>query len=151
MTVLSSQSIRKLNLISPFVERSNHEETNTSYGLSAASYDVRLDQNVVLLKGGFRLASTLERFHMPNNLIGIVHDKSTWIRRGLALQNSVIDPGFSGWITLELTNHGDSDFYLREGTPIAQIVFHRLDETTEQPYPSDAKYQGQQRGIQVAL
>lgn len=151
MTVLSSQSIRNLKIITPFVERSKHEETNTSYGLSAASYDVRLDQSIILPSGGFRLASTLERFHMPNFLIGIVHDKSTWIRRGLALQNSVIDPGFSGWITLELTNHGSNDFFLKEGTPIAQIVFHRLDETTEQPYPLDAKYQGQQRGIQQAL
>jgi dCTP deaminase len=39
--------------------------------------------------------------------MGIVHDKSTWARRGLVVQNTVIEPGWHGYqTTIELTNHG---------------------------------------------
>ena len=43
----------------------------------------------LLRPGGFTLASTLEEFDMPADLLGIVHDKWTWARRGLAPQNTV--------------------------------------------------------------
>jgi hypothetical protein len=42
--------------------------------LSAASYDVRIDQDVIVSPHGFALASTVERFHMPNDLAGTVRD-----------------------------------------------------------------------------
>ncbi len=90
------------------------------------------------------LASTIERFKMPNNLVGIVHDKSTWARRGIAVQNTVIEPGWEGWLTLELTNHGPEPVLLKRGMGISQILFHLLDEPTEIPY--EGKYQDQERG-----
>lgn len=164
MTVLSAQSIRHRcletpsMLISPFSERTQHEESGCSYGLSACGYDVRLDQDVYLGTDGvwdterkmfgrqFVLASTMEDFNMPEDLVGIVHDKSTWARRGLAVQNTVIEPGWRGFLTLELTLHGTESLHLRAGTPIAQILFHVLDDTTDQPYPETGKYQDQERG-----
>lgn len=149
MTVLASRTLRQVRPVEPFVERTRHEETNTTFGLSACGYDVRLDQAINLGRGAFTLASTLEKFTMPNWIVGIVHDKSTWARRGVAVQNTVIEPGWSGFLTLELTNHGDSDLILPEGTPIAQILFHMLDEPTDIPY--DGKYQNQKRGPQEAL
>jgi dCTP deaminase len=58
------------------------------------------------------------------------------------VQNTVIEPGWEGWLTLELTNHGTELLTLHEGTPIAQIVFQFLDLPTEQPYVG--KYQSQE-------
>jgi dUTPase len=66
--------------------------------------------------------------------MGIVHHKSTWARRGLVVQNTVIEPGWHGYLTIELTNHGPGALSLQWGMPIAQIVFHRLEAVTEQPY-----------------
>jgi dCTP deaminase len=149
MTVLSSRTLRQVRPVEPFVERTRHEATNTTFGLSACGYDVRLDQEITLGRGAFALASTLEKFDMPNWIVGIVHDKSTWARRGLAVQNTVIEPGWSGFLTLELTNHGEGEIILPEGTPIAQILFHMLDDPTDIPY--DGKYQNQKRGPQEAL
>lgn len=152
MSVLSAQSIRHYclteALIRPFCEREVHKETGTSYGLSAASYDVRLDQAILLRPGDFKLASTIERFEMPTFLMAIVHEKSSLARAGIAVQNTLIDPGWRGFLTLELSNHFCNKIFLPAGSPIAQIVFHKLDQPTEQPY--SGKYQDQERGPQEA-
>jgi dCTP deaminase len=151
MTVLSGLTIRDLNIIEPFVERTQHVGTGTSYGMSYAGYDLRLDQNVRLRPGLTYLASTLERFTMPNDVMGVVHDKSTWARKGLSVQNTVIEPGWTGWLTLELLwlpVHDDKDymsFRLQAGSPIAQVVFHRIDRDVG---GYSGKYQNQERGPQ---
>lgn len=85
---------------------------------------------------------------MPNNLLGKVCDKSSWARRGLVVQNTVIEPGWHGYLTLELSNIGDEVISITRGTPIAQIVFHLLLEDTEQPY--SGRYQNQDPGPQQA-
>lgn len=148
--VLSAQSIRKIGtqLFDPFVERTVDPESGMSYGLSACSYDVRLDQDLVIPPGEFKLGSTVERIRMMNHLVGIVHDKSTNARLGIALQNTLIDAGWEGYLTLEISNHTPFILNLKRGRPIAQIMFHLLDEPTDQPY--DGKYQNQEQGPQQA-
>lgn len=160
MTVLSAQTIRRMRLVSPLEERQQHLESGCSFGLSAAGYDIRLDQDIMIEPGSFCLASTMEKFHMPTDVIGIVHDKSTWARRGIAVQNTVIEPGWTGFLTLEIscniTTVEQFDFFYPEdsfsyrklikGTPIAQVLFHYLDQETDQAYPADGKYQNQERG-----
>lgn len=64
------------------------------------------------------------------------------------MQNTVIEPGWRGHLTLELTMHGYDVLDLPRGCGIAQVVFHFLDEETEMPY--DGKYQDQQAGPQEA-
>lgn len=71
---------------------------------------------------------------------------------GILVQNTFIDPGWRGYLTLEISYHpleergstATKTYYLNKGTPIAQIVFHVLDEPTEQPY--DGVYQNQREG-----
>lgn len=144
--ILSAQTIRKIKPIEPFVERT--VQNGMSYGLSIAGYDVRCDQDLVLPAAGFKLASTVERFLMPDDVVGIVHDKSTWARRGIALQNTVIEPGWCGYLTIEITNHSDKEIIIQKGDPIAQILFHRTDYPVESPY--SGKYQNQESGPQEA-
>lgn len=140
--ILSAQTIPR-SIVEPFVEtKTIHPESGMSYGLSAAGYDIRVAQAMVLPKGLCVLASSLERFAMPNDVLGVVHDKSTLARMGVAVQNTVIEPGWHGWLTLELTNHADEPVTLIFGQPIAQILFHRLDQPTDTPY--SGKYQNQE-------
>lgn len=132
--ILSAQSIRKLGIISPFNERT--VAGGLSYGLSSCGYDVRIKEQV-MFRGArqFSLASTIEHFDMPLNVVGRVHDKSTWARRGLAIQNTIIEPGWRGYLTLELSNNDRGNILCIEaGAPIAQIIFELLDEPTEAPY-----------------
>ena len=124
------------------------EASGTSYGLSEGGYDVRLDQDVTLsVSNRFTLASTMERFALPRNLLGVVHDKSTWARRGLSVFNTLIEPGWEGWLTLELVYHGNGKIHLPRGCGIAQVIFHQLAERAD--YGS-GKYQSQERGPQEA-
>jgi dCTP deaminase len=137
--ILSAQSIRRRCLVAPFHERTvSHGKT---FGLSAAGYDVRIREAVILRPGDFALASTLEHFHMTDDVLARVADKSSWARKGLTVQNTVIEPGWRGYLTLELANHGPNRLVIPEGSPIAQIIFELLDEPTEQPYAG--KYQNQ--------
>lgn len=104
-------------------------EHGVSYGMSEAGYDVRIKQTVYLHPfRRFRIASTVEYFQMPTNLIGIVHDKSTWARRGLSVFNTVIESGWKGWLTLELVYHGWGILKIPAGAGIAQVIFHESAE-----------------------
>lgn len=147
MTIVTGDYLRqRIGMIEPWNERETFN--GMSYGVSIAGYDVRIDQEITLAPGGFSLASTVERFNIPNDLMGIVHDKSTLARMGLTVQNTVIEPGWSGWLTLELANHGPSIIALPKGAPIAQIIFHNLCWPVDKGYTG--KYNNQERGPQSA-
>lgn len=145
--ILPAQTIRKLKPITPFHERTVH--LGMSFGLSHAGYDVRIAETVVLSQGNFALASTIEHFDIPNDLIAFVHDKSTWARQGLSLFNTVIEPGWRGYLTLELVNNSRETLVIDGGSSIAQIVFMRLEEPTESAYAG--KYQDQRAGAVSAM
>ena len=111
-----------------------------SHGLSEAGYDIRIKQDVLLHPlRRFVLASSIERFQMPDDLIGVVHDKSTWARRKLSVFNTVIESGWEGWLTLELVYHGWKPLRIAAGSGIAQVLFHEIAH----PSKYTGKYQGQ--------
>lgn len=148
--ILSAQSVRTraaLGLISPF-----HEQTRSNgltYGLGPHGYDVRVAEDLFLWPGQFKLASTIERFNMPHDLVGRVQDKSTWARRGISLLNTVIEAGWTGYLTLEISNLLRGMVQIVGGSPIAQIMFEMLDYPTDLPYCG--KYQNQQPGATAAI
>ena len=111
--IASGQLLRVVKPVDPFHERTKHN--GMTYGVGPAGYDVRIAEDVTLEPGGFALASTVEKFNMPADMLGIVHDKSTWARLGLALQNTVIEPGWRGFLTLELSNHGSKRLQVYRG------------------------------------
>ena len=155
--ILPAQTIRKLcfppkwtrdltPMISPFCERG--VVRGRSYGLSGASYDVRVAESFWLWPFWGRLASTIERFAMPSDVGAEVKDKSSNARRFVLVQNTWIDPGWTGYLTLELTRLLPWPVRIKAGTPIAQLIFHRLEQPTDQPYRG--KYQDQAPGAQPA-
>lgn len=73
----------------------------------------------------FTIASAMEEFEMPADMIGRVHDKSSWARQGLSVFNTVIEPGWKGFLTLELVFHGNKPVRIPAGAPIAQVLFHQ--------------------------
>lgn len=105
MTILSGQAIRRRGVFTPFSERALHEPTSLSYGLGPAGYDVRCREGLIMPPGAFALASTVEHFDVPTDVVATVHDKSTLARMGLAVQNTVVEPGWRGYLTLELSNN----------------------------------------------
>ena len=146
MTVLSAQSIRKQciidgnpQLISPFSERGVIR--GRSFGLSACTYDCRIDRPLIVPVRQSRLAVTVERFCIPDSICGSVLDKSSWARLFVSAFNTHLDPGWSGFLTVELANLSEEPIEFLEGDPLCQIKFEWLDEPTELPY--SGKYQDQ--------
>ncbi|ABS14245.1 deoxycytidine triphosphate deaminase [Brucella anthropi] len=147
MTILSAQSIRTRGIFKPFHERTL--SNGMTFGLGPAGYDVRIAETLTLEPARRAvLASTMEHFTMPVDCAAYVKDKSTWARRFVLVQNTVIEPGWRGFLTLEISYEGQEPITIEQGSPIAQIIFHKLDEPTESPYAG--KYQDQSEGAQPA-
>src|SRR5262249_31629934 len=122
--ILPAQEIRRRGVSSapmiwPFVARSIHN--GMTFGLRRAGYDVRIAETVWFCSRRFVLASTIERFEMPTTVLAQVCDKSSWARRGVAVQNTIIEPGWRGHLTLEITYACWRSLRICAGDPIAQI------------------------------
>jgi dCTP deaminase len=139
--ILSAQSIRRNNLISPFVERGSIR--GRSFGLGPCSYDCRIAHPLIVPVHQGRLAVTMEHFKLPSVICGSVLDKSTWARVFVTAFNTHLDPGWHGYLTVELVNLGTEVVEFLEGDPICQVKFEWLDEPTVLPY--DGKYQDQKK------
>ena len=153
-------------LITPF---SINKVGSPSYGLSSHGYDVRLgtsflevprkarivpgldkplhlpvevegDGGYYLEPNGFVLACSYEKIALPSNITGLVKDKSSYARLGVCVQNTVLEAGWEGIITLEISNHGPAGVYLLPGKGIAQVLFFRSESGCDFPY--SGKYQG---------
>ena len=145
--VINGNALRREFPVQPYISRKKRF-AGVSYGQSEAGYDLRIRQNVVLHPfKRFVLASTEEVFDMPNDLVAIVHDKSTWARSGLSVFNTVVEPGFKGGLTLELVYHGWGILRIPAGAGIAQAIFHKLAE----PARYNGKYQNQTIEPQKAI
>ena len=110
--------------------------------------EVEPDEGFVLHPGEFVLASTLETVTLPDDLAARVEGKSSLGRLGLLTHATAgfVDPGFSGHVTLELSNVATRPIRLWPGMKIGQLCFFRLSSPAEHPYGSatyGSHYQGQ--------
>ena len=85
--------------------------------------------------GHFALGATLEYVRMPRDMGAYLLARSSWGRVGLLVATAVmVQPGYTGTLTLELVNEGDSPIALYPGLRVAQLAVHRLEEPTRKPY-----------------
>jgi deoxycytidine triphosphate deaminase len=147
-------------MIKPFSER--EKSHGLSYGLSFSGYDIRLGEDAFLVQGYTTVVVSLEEFNIPYDIAAEIKDKSTLARMGIQVQNTFAECGWRGRLAIEITyspvmdkkkinRFADSydaipcDFHqtkhLVAGTPIAQIIFYRLEELPERSYYG--KYQNQ--------
>jgi dCTP deaminase len=108
----------------------------------------KAEEPFVLHPGEFVLGSTLEVVTLPDDLAGRLEGKSSLGRLGLLTHSTAgfIDPGFSGHITLELSNVANLPITLWPGMKIGQLCLFRLSSPAEHPYGSavyGSRYQGQ--------
>ncbi|WP_113699073.1 dCTP deaminase [Nonomuraea lactucae] len=106
------------------------------------------DEPFILHPGEFVLASTYEVITLPSDLASRLEGKSSLGRLGLLTHSTAgfIDPGFSGHVTLELSNVATLPIKLWPGMKIGQLCVFRLSSPAEHPYGSEkygSRYQGQ--------
>jgi dCTP deaminase len=109
---------------------------------------VREDEPFILHPGEFVLGSTLERVRIPDDTVARLEGKSSLGRLGLLIHSTAgyVDPGWDGYLTLELSNVANLPITIYPGMKIGQISFFRLSSPAENPYGSKgtgSKYQGQ--------
>ena len=102
----------------------------------------------ILHPGEFVLGSTFEVITLPDDIAGRLEGKSSLGRLGLLTHSTAgfIDPGFSGHVTLELSNVATLPIKLWPGMKIGQLCLFRLESSAEHPYGSavyGSRYQGQ--------
>lgn len=130
------------------------DERIVSYGLSSFGYDFRVDRkfklftnlnasvidplnfsednyveregdSIIIPPNSFVLASTVERFNMPDDVVAICVGKSTLARVGCSPIITPLEPGWSGYLTLEYANHTSLPMILRAGQGGGQLMFFR--------------------------
>jgi dCTP deaminase len=110
--------------------------------------EVAEDEPFILHPGEFVLGQTLEQVTLPNDLVARLEGKSSLGRLGLLIHSTAgfVDSGFSGNLTLELSNVANLPITIYHAMPIGQISFMRMDGPVDRPYGSRetrSKYQGQ--------
>lgn len=126
----------------PFIDPSEDQPELTRF------VEVEADQPFILHPGEFVLGSTYELVSLPDDVAARLEGKSSLGRLGLLTHSTAgfIDPGFSGHVTLELSNVATLPIKLWPGMKIGQMCFFRLTSPAEKPYGSSeysSRYQGQ--------
>lgn len=159
-------------MIEPFEEKQNRGNV-ISYGVSSYGYDMRVadefkvftnvhsavvdpknfsaDSFVDIQKdvcivppNSFALARSVEYFRIPRGVLTLCVGKSTYARCGIITNVTPFEPGWEGYVTLEISNTTPlpARIYANEG--IAQVIFFEADEECEVSYADkQGKYQGQ--------
>ena len=128
----------KYSVIDPSIEQSELTREVIAEG----------DEAFILHPGEFVLASTYEVITLPDDIAGRLEGKSSLGRLGLLTHSTAgfIDPGFSGHITLELSNVANLPVKLFPGMKIGQLCLIKLSSPADHPYGSEkygSRYQGQ--------
>ena len=157
---------REHNMIEPFVDDQMRVGV-ISYGVSSYGYDVRVGDefkvftNVyntvvdpknfdpksfvdikadvcIIPPNSFALASTIEYFRIPRDILAVCLGKSTYARCGIIVNVTPFEPEWEGHVTIEISNTTPlpAKIYSNEG--IAQLLFFGGDQLCETSY-SDRK------------
>jgi dCTP deaminase len=175
--ILNDEEIAEAKPVTPFVKELKTDE-KISYGLGSFGYDIRIDDefriftdvhsteinpkefnedafvkvqgdSCLIPPNSFCLGKSLEKFDMPDDLFGLVVGKSTYARCGIIVNMTPIEPGWKGFLTIEISNTTPlpARIYADEG--IAQVVFFRGERPITTYGDRNGKYQDQE-GIEVA-
>lgn len=141
-------------LIEPFIPESVRDDV-ISYGLGPYGYDIRLDKTYLQIKdnqktidphkmkedyyetissdkiqlapGSYILGKSVEYFNMPKKVLGIVFGKSTYARAGVLVNVTPIEPEWSGFLTISISNVSGKQVILHPLQGIAQVIFIESD------------------------
>ena len=110
--------------------------------------EVKDEEPFILHPGEFVLGSTRERVGIPDDMVARLEGKSSLGRLGLLIHSTAgyVDPGWDGYLTLELSNVANLPITIYPEMKIGQISFVQLSEPAQTPYGSGelgSKYQGQ--------
>lgn len=107
--------------------------------------EVAPDEPFILHPGEFVLGSTLEKVTLGDSIVARLEGKSSLGRLGLLIHSTAgfVDAGWSGHLTLELSNVANLPITIYPGMKIGQLCMFQMTSPAERPYGKTGKYQGQ--------
>lgn len=140
-------SVHKIIKGGAFIQGDRQEALGTRKGVETkevAKFKENGEQVWITIKqGDYFLVQTYEEINTPEDLMPIVHTRTSLFRSGLLLLNSKTDPGYVGQLTMGLTNLSPFPVKLQLGARICNIIFHKISGKT-------VKYRGQHQGGRVS-
>lgn len=97
-------------------------------------------KGITINPGEMVLVEMFEQTNIPNHLVVKISMKSTMARKGVNHYSTLVDPGWNGYLTMELVNHDKKPVVLHLGQSICQLEFHEMSAVPLKPY--QGKYQG---------
>jgi dCTP deaminase len=105
---------------------------------------VKEGNKFILQPGDFVLATTIESFKLPDNMLARLEGRSSLGRLGIVVHStaSIFEPGWDGVVVMELGNLGRMPVALYPGMRICSLTFEQLTSAAEIPYSKKkgAKY-----------
>jgi dCTP deaminase len=124
----------------PYIDPSNPKMADEMM----TEVEVKPGDPFILQPGDFVLATSMESFKLPDNLLARLEGRSSLGRLGIVVHStaSVFDPGWDGVVVMELGNLGRMPVALYPGMRICALSFEELSSPTEVPYnlKNKAKY-----------
>ena len=170
--------VQETEMIKPFVDQQKSDK-NISYGLSSFGYDARVSnefkiftdvdsaivdpknfkqnsfvsrtsEECIIPPNSFVLASTVEYFKIPKDVLVICLGKSTYARCGIIVNVTPLEPGWEGHVTLEFSNTTPlpAKIYANEGA--AQFIFLKGNEEPKVTYSQRKGKYMKQKGVTLA-
>jgi dCTP deaminase len=118
-------------------------------GGSMVNQDKMWDTRVIDKNGyeipphGFVLANSVERFNIPEDILAVCVGKSTYARCGLVVNVTPLEPGWNGFLTLEISNTTNFNVKIYANEGIAQLLFYKGERPLTTYADRAGKYQDQ--------
>lgn len=171
------EQAEKNQMIDPFIPRSVRDGV-ISYGLGPYGYDIRLDrtykkikeeinlidpynvkenhyntieeEKITISKDSTILGKSKEFFKMPKKVLGLVFGKSTYARSGIIINVTPLEPEWSGYLTISISNVSGRSVVLYPMQGIAQVVFFESNKFPLFSYKELKGKYNEQRGITIS-
>ncbi|MBI4991309.1 dCTP deaminase [Candidatus Gottesmanbacteria bacterium] len=129
---------------------------NKNYsGELTSEVKVKKNEPFVLQPGDFVLATTIETFALPDNLLARLEGRSSLGRLGIVVHStaSIFEPGWRGKVVMEMGNQGRMPVALYPGMRVCALTFEELSSSAEVPYhkKKNAKYLNQKEPLESKI
>jgi dCTP deaminase len=108
-------------------------------------------EGIIIEPSSYILAESMERFCMPDDISAVCAGKSSYARLGILVNTTLLEPGWSGTLSICIANVGQMPVRLHVGQGIAQVVFTRLAQRPERAYGEKAAGGGYQNQAGATL
>lgn len=130
--IMTKTLVDECEIIQPYQERNQQP---ASYDLTIANIKTEFGTEISVVNPGETvLIGTIERVNLPDDVVGFIKDKSSFLRAMCSVGQGFVDPGYCGDLTVQFKNNSSRAIALNPGMPFCQIVFEQTSGDVAESY-----------------